>query len=90
LISACSGDANQQIGKSDLEKPAPPVEYEGKTNTFVGNPVFSAKGENIYNADCTLCHGISGMGDSPAANSLNPKPKPIAREMPDLSDAYVF
>ena len=30
------------------------------------------------------------MGDGPAANSLNPKPKPLATEMKSLQDDYLF
>ncbi|MDH4261643.1 MAG: cytochrome c [Spirochaetia bacterium] len=32
-------------------------------------------GKNIYEANCSACHGISGEGDGPGAAALNPKPR---------------
>ncbi|HZT05772.1 MAG TPA: CopD family protein, partial [Chloroflexota bacterium] len=33
-----------------------------------------ARGEEIYRADCAMCHGISGRGDGPAGLALVPRP----------------
>ncbi|MBI4041307.1 MAG: cytochrome c/FTR1 family iron permease, partial [Deltaproteobacteria bacterium] len=33
-----------------------------------------SQGEKIYQARCTECHGPSGKGDGPLAQTLNPKP----------------
>ncbi|MDH4199001.1 MAG: cytochrome c [Spirochaetia bacterium] len=32
-------------------------------------------GKNIYEANCSPCHGINGEGDGPGAAALNPKPR---------------
>ncbi|MBN8555440.1 MAG: cytochrome c/FTR1 family iron permease [Deltaproteobacteria bacterium] len=32
------------------------------------------KGKNLFVANCTSCHGVTGHGDGPAAVALNPKP----------------
>jgi cbb3-type cytochrome c oxidase subunit III len=32
-------------------------------------------GKNIYEANCSACHGINGEGDGPGAAALNPKPR---------------
>lgn len=32
-------------------------------------------GKNIYEANCSACHGVNGEGDGPSAASLNPKPR---------------
>lgn len=32
------------------------------------------RGKTLYKQYCASCHGVSGDGQGPAANSLNPKP----------------
>lgn len=32
-------------------------------------------GKNIYEANCSACHGITGGGDGPGSAALNPKPR---------------
>ncbi len=34
-----------------------------------------ARGKQVYEARCALCHGVSGKGDGPAAERLLPKPR---------------
>ncbi len=63
---------------ADLENPIPPDEDS------------LAKGQALYEAQCASCHGETGMGDGPAAASLNPPPAPIARTACRMSDAYLF
>ena len=42
-----------------------------------------AGGAEIYQAQCTVCHGTKGKGDGPAAAGLKPRP-------PDLSDSVLM
>lgn len=35
-------------------------------------PELLAKGKEIYNAQCSVCHGAQGKGDGPAGASLQP------------------
>jgi mono/diheme cytochrome c family protein len=88
FLAACSGsdDAQKTL---DIERPAPPAEYAGKANPLTDDAAAGA-GQPIYAANCASCHGAEGMGDGPAANSLNPKPKPLATEMNALKDDYLF
>lgn len=37
-------------------------------------PSFAESGEAIYKAKCQMCHGASGMADSPAGKSMKVKP----------------
>ena len=43
----------------------------------------SAKGQEVYNTYCALCHGPTGLGDGVAAAALDPKPR-------DLSSAAIL
>jgi len=55
------------------------------------NPVAATssslkKGKAIYGAKCSVCHGVDGLGDGPAAAALTPKPanlKVMAPQHPD-------
>jgi hypothetical protein len=38
-------------------------------------PEFLAKGNELYKANCSSCHGENGMGDGAASAGLNPKPR---------------
>jgi mono/diheme cytochrome c family protein len=43
----------------------------------------SAKGQEVYNTYCALCHGPTGLGDGVGAAALDPKPR-------DLSSAAIL
>lgn len=51
-----------------------------------------AAGRTIYQSTCAACHGVSGLGDGPAAAALNPKPPAIgsAKEMETRSPALLY
>jgi high-affinity iron transporter len=40
-------------------------------------PIDIAAGERLYRSTCASCHGPRGLGDGPAAATLNPKPPAI-------------
>jgi high-affinity iron transporter len=51
-----------------------------------------ADGEQVYKTNCASCHGTSGLGDGPAAASLNPKPPAIGDRaaMRDVTPAMMY
>src|SRR4051794_36193111 len=55
-------------------------------------PISLADGEHVYKTSCASCHGVSGLGDGPAAASLNPKPPAIgdAGFVHDVTPAMMF
>lgn len=89
VLAACSGSADD-TKTLDIERPAPPADYAGKTNPLAEDPAAIETGQQLYTTNCVPCHGAEAMGDGPAANSLNPKPKPLAIEMKSLQDDYLY
>ena len=55
-------------------------------------PLDAGAGEKLFAANCASCHGPRGMGDGPAAVSINPKPPAIgsAAAMADVTPAMMF
>jgi mono/diheme cytochrome c family protein len=54
-----------------------------------GNPV---EGKKIFTQRCWGCHGLTGHGDGPAANSFEPKPRNLsdANYVSTLTDERMF
>ena len=89
FLSACGGRAdNAQM--LEIERPAPSAEYAGRNNPLARDAAAIEAGKQVYAANCAACHGDEAMGDGPAANSLNPKPMPLATEMNVLQDDYIY
>ena len=51
------------------------VDISKVTNPWVSSDDMIAYGKNIFQNNCAICHGTSGMGDGPAGKSLVPPPR---------------
>jgi mono/diheme cytochrome c family protein len=92
-LSACGGTGTQNpfFGVDDpIKNTAVPEEYTDLANPFTGDADAIARGEILYQANCSSCHGNTGEGDGPASAGLDPKPKNLAENQPNLSDSYLF
>jgi mono/diheme cytochrome c family protein len=42
---------------------------------WVSTPEMIAHGQKAFQTNCSMCHGQGGLGDGPAGQGLNPKPR---------------
>ncbi len=63
-LAACSGEAPEAKG----------IAPEGASMTSGA----AQEARTVYATRCVMCHGKTGLGDGPAAPSLNPKPRSYA------------
>ncbi len=79
---------------SDLwtrEKPIPvrvvstagPMSTEEFNTMMVSTPELVAKGHEIFQVNCAVCHGAEGKGDGAGGAALNPKPRNFHGPMSD-------
>jgi mono/diheme cytochrome c family protein len=100
LVAACTQTTEQMpMGQMDMadmggmmaRHMAPmPAEYAGLTNPETADAHSLASGQEIYAANCAVCHGDEGRGDGPGAAALDPAPPPLNHTVHMLSDAYLF
>lgn len=66
--------------------------YANKVNPLRPTAVNVEQGKKLYESNCAACHGPSGRGNGPAAQSLNPPPPDIAdsSKTPMVTDGYLY
>lgn len=68
-----------------------PDEAKKIINPYDGNKIAAQKGEMLYQKLCWTCHGKKGLGDGPAGQSLNPKPRSFSlKEVQEQTDGALF
>jgi mono/diheme cytochrome c family protein len=58
----------------NIPTPAVPFTARFAQNPTPDDPATIAFGRALYQANCVVCHGPQGLGDGPAALTLNPRP----------------
>lgn len=92
-LTSCGGSTTPTSFLLDQEPeqgPQVPEQYSGLHNQFIDDPEAVAAGQELFEANCSACHGVTGEGDGPASGNLNPPPANLAERQPNLSDAYLF
>ncbi len=61
-------------------------------NPIAADAASVARGKVLYEEQCASCHGLTGRGDGPVAETLNPRPASLDVHMPLHPDgqAYIF
>ncbi len=67
-------DSSRQTQDIPLQSPRfiPPTDV---MQAGISTPVKIEKGQELYKANCTACHGETGRGDGPSASMMSPKPR---------------
>jgi len=72
---------------ANAPRPEPPAEFASMKNPLQPTPDNLAKGKTLFDANCAVCHGPTGLGNGTAGGQLNPKPAnfttPIHSALPD-------
>lgn len=71
----------------------PPPAYASKRSTRWADPAASARGEQLFQTYCMVCHGTDGKGTGPAAKGLPHPPADLTHHFhraPGDGDAYLF
>jgi mono/diheme cytochrome c family protein len=96
LAAGCGGggkpsDNKDKGGEAALTRPEAKDPYKGKTNTKTSAEDV-AEGKKIFDAQCALCHGEKGDGDSPAGKALTPPAANFtdAKLQDAMKDDYMF
>ncbi len=71
--------------------PTPPVPITARFNfnPTPDTPATVVAGRALYEANCAICHGPRGLGDGPAAFTLNPRPVNLQLHVPQHAEGEV-
>jgi len=66
--------------------------YVSKVNPLERNADNIAAGKNLYEKSCSLCHGMTGLGDGEGGKDLKPPPANITMfiRMHNVPDGYLY
>ena len=71
----------------------PPAAYANARSTRWNDTTASARGQQLYQTYCMVCHGTDGKGTGPAAKGLQHPPADLTHHFhraPGDGDAYLF
>lgn len=88
LLAGCGGGQSSS-GVDENATPAPvPAEYAGLTNPLGAEA--AAEGAEVFQTNCATCHGPQGHGDGPAGQTLDPRPRDLAKLQTQVGDDFLF
>ena len=74
----------------DIPTPPVPITARFAQNPTPDDPATVAFGRALYQANCVVCHGSQGIGDGPAALTLNPRPFNLQVHVPQHAPGELF
>jgi mono/diheme cytochrome c family protein len=88
VLVACGSNGSSVSANENATLAPVPVDYAGLKNPL--GPGAAAKGAEVFQTNCEMCHGPQGHGDGPAGQSLNPKPRNLAELQTKAGDDFLF
>lgn len=86
LLAACGSGGGSSEEAMTLEPV--PAAYAGRTNPLGSDA--ATEGAKVFRVNCETCHGPQGMGDGPAGQALDPKPRDLSKLQEQVEDDYLF
>jgi mono/diheme cytochrome c family protein len=89
---ATAGDHGHGPHHHDTWEP-PPAAYASARSTRWDDPAAIARGQQLFQTYCMVCHGTDGKGTGPAAKGLPHPPADLTHHFhraPGDGDAYLF
>lgn len=74
----------------NIPTPAVPFTARFLQNPTPDDPASVAAGRALFQANCAVCHGPQGLGDGPAAFTLNPRPFNLQVHVPQHAPGELF
>lgn len=80
------------IGDVESIRAATPQTLLHRPNPVAPSPEALTRASDVYDSNCTICHGATGDGRGPASRSLRPRPMAFsdAELMATVSDGELF
>ena len=74
----------------NIPTPAVPFTARFLQNPTPNDPATVAAGRALYQSNCAICHGPKGLGDGPAAFTLQPRPFNLQVHVPQHAPGEIF
>lgn len=85
MLVVASGVAIGSRAVAQVANQAPPL-AASLLNPVAASATSTARGRDLYLANCAACHGVGGSGDGLTAAGLVPGPGDLATSVPGLTD----
>ncbi len=82
-IDQVEGEPKAEVpaGQQQAAAPAAPAAFDPSKvkEPWVESQELVARGKELFEQNCQMCHGPKGEGDGPAGTSLNPPPRNLVK-----------
>jgi len=82
VVSGVGAESRTAVGAANQT----PASAAAASNPIAPSADSSARGRDLYLANCAACHGTTGAGDGVTAEGFLPGPGDLASSVPDLTD----
>ncbi len=70
--------------------PVAPAEARFLRNPIPATPESLQRGQQLYQQNCAVCHGLTGHGDGPAARAMRPPPADLTQHVTQHTEGELW